>query len=443
MRSARKGPDKNRSTFGRRPARNPGARGGPPDRHDRRREPEAVALGARSSHADAAIVLAPGRDKSIARRHPWIFSGAIAQVAGAPQSGQTVQVLSSDGRFLAWAAFSAHSQIRARIWTWEQAETIDAAFIERRVALSIGRRGTTIRDSGVRLINAEADQLPGLVVDRYATVGVVQFLSAGAEFWRDAIVHALQKHGECDSLYERSDVEVRALEGMASRAGLLAGSEPPEFVNIVEGRSRFQVDIRHGHKTGFYLDQAHNRARIAALSAGRSVLNCFCYTGGFSIAALSGGAARAVSIDSSAEALALARTHERCNAVGPGRAEWREADVFAELRKLRHAAERFDLIVLDPPKFAPTAAHVQRAARAYKDINLLAFQLLRPGGLLATFSCSGAIDAALFQSIVAGAAQDAGVETQLVERFGAAPDHVVALNFPEGEYLKGLLVKRR
>ncbi len=392
---------------------------------------------------EAAIVLGPGREKSIARRHPWIFSGAIAQVDGAPQAGDTVQVLSSAGQFLARAAFSPTSQIRARVWTWDQAEAVDAAFIERRVAQAIERRGVTAPDAGVRLINAEADQLPGVVMDRYANVGVVQLLSAGAERWRDAIVRALQSHARCDSLYERSDVEVRALEGLAARVGTLAGNDPPALVEIAEGGGRFRVEVRHGHKTGFYLDQARNRARIAALARDKSVLNCFCYTGGFSIAALLGGATRAVSIDSSAEALALAREHERLNGIAPGRAEWREADVFAELRKLRSAGERFDLIVLDPPKFAPTAAHVQRAARAYKDINLLGFQLLRPGGLLATFSCSGVIEPPLFQSIVAGAAQDAGVQAELIERWGAATDHAVMLDFPEGEYLKGLLIRRR
>lgn len=393
--------------------------------------------------ADAAIVLAPGREKSIARRHPWIFSGAIVQVADGLQPGQTVRVLSSDGRFLAWAAFSPQSQIRARLWSWDETETIDASFIDRRVALAIERRGRPERGSAMRLINAEADQLPGLVVDRYANVCVVQFLSAGAERWRDPIVGALRRHVQCDSIYERSDVEVRALEGLSPRAGLISGAEPADLIEIVERASRFLVDVRRGHKTGFYLDQARNRARIADLCEGKSVLNCFCYTGGFSIAALQSGAARTVSIDSSAEALALARTHERLNGIAQGRAEWREADVFAELRRLRSEHASFDVVVLDPPKFAPTAAHVQRAARAYKDINLLGLQLLRPGGLLATFSCSGAIEPALFQSIVAGAAQDAGVDAELLERPGASTDHVVSLSFPEGEYLKGLLLRRR
>lgn len=414
-----------------------------PTGHDSKPSPVAARVGRSDASGDAVIVLAAGREKSIARRHPWIFSGAIAQTYGTPRSGQAVRVLSHDGRFLAWAAFSAQSQIRARVWSWNEADTIDAAFIERHVAQSIERRLPVPGEAGVRLINAEADRLPGLIVDRYADVAVVQFLAAGVERWRDAIVGALRAHAQCRSVYERSDVEVRALEGLAPRVGPLSGPEPPAVIEIREGACRFLVDVRHGHKTGFYLDQARNRARIGALSQGKSVLNCFCYTGGFSIASLQAEAARVVSIDSSAEALHLARANERLNAVSSGRTDWREADVFAELRKLRAAGERFDLIVLDPPKFAPTAAHVQRAARAYKDISLLGFQLLRPGGVLATFSCSGAIDAALFQSIVAGAAEDAAIETELLERLGASADHVVSLNFPEGEYLKGLLLRRR
>lgn len=411
--------------------------------HDFQSAPATTRVMIPGGSGGAAIVLAAGREKSLARRHPWIFSGAIAQTHGAPRSGQTVRVLSHDGRFLAWAAFSAQSQIRARVWSWNEADTIDAAFIESHVAQAIERRSSMPVEAGVRLINAEADRLPGLIVDRYADVAVVQFLSAGAEHWRDAIVGALTASGLCRSVYERSDVEVRTLEGLAPRVGLLSGTEPPDVVEIHEDACRFLVDVRHGHKTGFYLDQARNRARIGALSQGKSLLNCFCYTGGFSIAALRAEAARVVSIDSSADALHLARANECLNAIPPGRTDWREADVFAELRKLRAAGEQFDLIVLDPPKFAPTAAHAQRAARAYKDINLLGFQLLRPGGSLATFSCSGAIDAALFQSIVAGAAEDAAVETELLERLGANADHAVSLNFPEGEYLKGLLVRRR
>lgn len=393
--------------------------------------------------------IAPGRDRSIARRHPWIFSGAIASVAGDPGSGDIVRIDDDAGRFRAWASFSPQSRIRARVWSWAPADRIDASFIEGRLEAAIRRRyphGIAIGDGrAARLVNAEADGLPGLVVDRYADVLVVQVLSAGAERWRAAIVEALVRQTGCRAIHERSDAEVRTLEGLEPRTGALHGP-PVTEIEVVEpagGAScRYAVDVAHGHKTGFYLDQSANRARIGALAAGGEMLNCFCYTGGFSVAAAMQGARRVVSVDSSADALALARRNAALNGLADP-LEWIEDDVFRSLRNLRDAAARFDVIVLDPPKFAPTAQSVERAARAYKDINLVAFALLKPGGVLATFSCSGAIERALFQSIVAGAAEDAGVEVEIVDRLGAAPDHPVVLAFPEGDYLKGLLLRRR
>jgi len=294
--------------------------------------------------------------------------------------------------------------------------------------------------NAMRLVHGESDGLPGLVVDRYGDVLVAQFLSAGVERWREAILDALAKASGCEAIYERSDAEVRTIEGLSPRAGFVRGNRDARRCAIVEYGLNFRVDVESGQKTGFFLDQRENRQRVRALAAGRDVLDCFAYTGGFSIAALAGGAQRVLAVESSAPALEVARENLAANSLEPARVEFTQADVFAHLRLLRDRGAAFDLVVLDPPKFAPTAAQASNAARAYKDINLLALKLLRAGGLLATFSCSGGVPAPLFQSIVAGAAVDAGVEAKILERFGAAPDHPVALEFPEGEYLKGLLV---
>ncbi len=390
------------------------------------------------------VTLKAGREKSLRQRHPWIFSGAIERVEGNPATGTVVVVHSADGAFLASAAWSPQSQIRGRVWSFDARDTIDAEFLRRRVHRAVHARGPLLdgRHSGCRLVHGESDGLPGLIADRYGSVLVVQFLAAGTDFWRDALVSALQDASGCSTVFERSDAEVRTLEGLAPRTGLVAGVLPNP-VALVEDALTYRVDVEHGQKTGFYLDQRDNRHRIRELADGRDVLNCFCYTGGFSIAALAGGARSVVSIDSSAEALAFASQHVRDNGLDAARAEWRDADVFTELRKLRDGARNFDLIVLDPPKFAPTAQHAERATRAYKDINLLALKLLRPGGLLATFSCSGGVSAELFQKVVAGAALDARADAAIVGRFGPSADHPVALDFPEGDYLKGLLVLKR
>ncbi len=310
-------------------------------------------------------------------------------------------------------------------------------------AAAVHARDTLLDDShnACRLIHGESDGIPGFVADRYGDVVVVQALAAGAERWRDALIDALVDATQCAAVYERSNVDVRELEGMLPREGPVRGTMPESIV-LMEDGLRFTVDVAQGQKTGFYLDQRDNRKRVRALASGREVLNCFCYTGGFTVAALAGGAKSVLSIDSSAEALALGRANVAANALDPARAEWRDADVFAELRKLRDGARSFDLIVLDPPKFAPTAQHAEKASRAYKDINLLALKLLRPGGLLATFSCSGGISADLFQKIVAGAALDARANAAVIGRFEASADHPVALSFPQGDYLKGLLVRK-
>ena len=387
------------------------------------------------------LFLKPGREKSLLRRHPWIFSGAIARVEGAPEAGDVLAVEDAQGRFLAWAGYNAHSQISARVWSWRQDETVDAAFFQRRVARAVAARAPLAAGEGGRLVFGESDGLPGVIADRYADTVVLQLGSAAAERWREPLADALLQATGAARVYERSDADVRALEGLPPRCGPLRGPEPPAVIEIVEQGLRFLVDVRHGHKTGFYLDQRANRQLVGSLARGRRVLNCFCYTGAFSLHALAGGAAAVLSLDTSAEALVLARRQVALNGPDDGRAEWREADVFQALRALRDAGERFDLIILDPPKFAPTRAHAEKAARGYKDINLLAFKLLSPGGLLASFSCSGGIGPELFQSIVAGAALDAGVDAAIVHTLGQAPDHPVLLAFPESAYLKGLVCR--
>mgnify|MGYP001547476846 CR=1 FL=1 len=391
------------------------------------------------------LVLKPGRDKSLRRRHPWLFSGAIARIEGDPQRGDTVEVVSDSGQPLALAAYSPQSQICARIWSFDPSRRIDAEFLRARLESAFALRAAlpaARHGNALRLVHAESDRFPGLVVDRYDDVLVTQFLSAGAERWREAILDSLVELTSCEAVYERSDAEVRGLEGLEPRRGFVRGNRTAARCAIVEHGLAFHVDVERGQKTGFFLDQRDNRQRVRALAVGREVLDGFCYTGGFALAALAGGAARVLALESSAPALAVARENLAANQLDASRVEFVQADVFAHLRGLRDRGARFGLVVLDPPKFAPTAAQAKNAARAYKDINLLAFKLLAPGGLLATFSCSGGVPAQLFQSIVAGAALDAGVEGRIIERFGAAADHPVALEFPEGDYLKGLLVLR-
>jgi 23S rRNA (cytosine1962-C5)-methyltransferase len=392
-----------------------------------------------------SVVLKKGRDKSLKRRHPWIFSGAVQKVNGEPGSGDTVAVRDAAGKVLASAAYSPKSQIRARVWTFDPGESVDGEFFRNRIQKALALREAlpaAKHANALRLVNGESDGLPGLVVDRYADVLVAQFLAAGVERWRDPILDLLMELSGCEALYERSDAEVRKLEGLEPRAGFARGNRNASRCPIIEYGLNFRVDVEQGQKTGFFLDQRENRQRVRALAAGREVLDGFAYTGGFSIAALAGGAKRVTAVESSAAALEVAKENLAANTLDGSKVEFVQADVFSHLRLLRDRNAKFDLVVLDPPKFAPTAAQVQKAARAYKDINLWALKLLAPGGLLATFSCSGGVSAELFQSIVAGAALDAGAEAKIIERFGAAADHPVALEFPEGQYLKGLLLVR-
>jgi len=383
------------------------------------------------------LILKPGREKSLKRRHPWVFSGGIAKVEGQPKLGDSVALQSADGVFLGVAAYSPDSQIRARVWDWTPRD-IDAAFFAERI-----RRAAALRqvaaDEGVRLIHGESDGLPGVVADRYADTVVLQLLSAGAERWRGAIADALAALPGIARVIERSDADVRELEGLPSQSGLLRGEAAAGPLTVREHGLEFAVDAEQGHKTGFYLDQRDNRGLLRGLAKGKAVLDCFCYSGGFALNALAGGATSVTAIDSSCPALAAAQANAARNRLSG--AEWLEADVFQSLRKFRDAGRKFDLIVLDPPKFAPTAAHAEKAARAYKDINLLAFKLLNNGGRLMTYSCSGGVSPDLFQKIIAGAALDAGVDARIEHWLHASADHPVVMNFPEGEYLKGLVLQ--
>lgn len=391
------------------------------------------------------LVLNPGKERSLLRRHPWVFAGSVARLEGRARPGDTVDVVADDGRPLGRAAWSPESQIRARLWSFAPDAVIDHAFFKRRVAESVARRAAhplLAAETGLRLIHGESDGLPGVIADRFGDVVVVQLTSAGAEKWRDAIVAGLVQATGCRAVYERSDSDVRGMEGLGPKTGCVYGDLPEEPLTIVENGVRMEVDVVGGHKTGFYLDQRDNRRLTGLLARGRSVLNCFCYTGGFSLQALAGGADSVLSIDSSGPALEGARRNLAMNPqLDAARAEWMQADVFDALRALRNDGRRFDLIVLDPPKFAPSAAHAERASRAYKDINLFGFRLLNPGGILMAYSCSGGIGLELFQKIVAGAASDAGVDARILHRLSAAADHPVGLAVPEGEYLKGLAVQ--
>ncbi len=389
------------------------------------------------------MIINAGRDKSLLRRHPWIFSGAVKSVDSGAQSGDTLRVQSVDGRFLAYAAYSAQSQIVARVLSFNEKDVIDEAFFRQRIRVAVaGRASLAGTTNAVRLIHAESDGLPGVVVDRYGDVAVLQLSTAGADPHRDLLARLVMEETGVKTVYERSDADVRELEGLTPRNGLVIG-EPLQAETVIEENGlRIAVDIANGHKTGFYLDQRENRALTRSLANNADVLNCFCYTGTMSVSALAGGAKSVLSIDSSGPALATAARNVALNKLDASRAEWLEADVFQALRKLRDQAKSFDLIILDPPKFAPTAHHAEKASRAYKDINLLGLKLLRPGGHLLTFSCSGGISADLFQKIIAGAALDANVDAQMLRHLSPGIDHPVALNFPEGEYLKGLLLRR-
>lgn len=397
------------------------------------------------------VTLKNGRERSVLRRHPWIFSGAVVSGSAAP--GEFVEVCSANGMTLGYGAFSPQSQIRVRMLAFGAGNPPGDEFIRAAVEASVDRRRLTAPwlfddsapDSAARLVNAEGDGLPGVVADFYSGWVVCQLTSAFAESRKDLIADALMRAVPgCRGVCSRSDADTRVKEGLGCSDSLevLAGEPPPELIEIREGPAVFFVDVRKGHKTGFYLDQRDARATVGALAAGRSVLNCFCYTGGFGIYAGLGGASSVIQVDVSAPALDLARRNwEASGGAGKCKMDFVEADVFQYLRRCRDSGRKFDMIVLDPPKFAESKAQVMKAARGYKDINLLAMKLLSPGGVLATFSCSGAMTSELFDTVLAEAAADAKRDFQIVARTGHASDHPVSLSFPEGRYLKGVVLR--
>ena len=394
--------------------------------------------------AMAKIILKKGRDKNVRMRHPWVFSGAVQGVEGKPASGETVEVRAAHGDLLGMGAWSPESQIRVRMWSVGKA-VIDAEFFSAKIAAAISQREQfeiVQQNTAYRLINAESDGLPGVVVDRYGAWLVMQCLTTGAEFHKQLIADLLLEKTDCKGVYERSDVSVRKKEGLSETTGLLAGEMPPASIDIVEEGRHFRVDVLQGHKTGFYLDQRDNRSMLVTYAKDKSVLNCFSYSGGFGIAALQGGAKQVNNIDASQSALDLGQQALELNGFAADRVENICGDVFQLLRRYRDEGRQFDVIVLDPPKFAENRNQLNKAARGYKDINLLGFKLLKPGGLLFTFSCSGLMDSALFQKIVADAALDAGCDARIIRKLDQAGDHPTRLSFPEGYYLKGLLCQK-
>lgn len=402
------------------------------------------------------LKLIAGKERSALRGHPWVFDTAIAK--GGADAGETVRVESDTGQFLGWAAFSPSSKIRARIWSFTDSERIDTAFFERQVATAVAMRSRLqVPSNGMRLIHGEADGLPGLIVDSYDGTLVAQFLSAGTERFKADIVKALVLHTGAHRVFERSDSGVRGLEGLEPVKGWLfrsPGASDTTAMVIQEHHWSLELDILEGHKTGFYLDQRDSRLKFAEYAQRlglQQVLNCYGYTGGFSVAALSGmraagllgSGAVVTTVDSSAPAIAKAQANVKRNGFDERNAVFLDADVNASLRSLHKEGRQFDAIVLDPPKFAPSAAHAERAARAYKDINRWAFKLLSKGGVLFTYSCSGGISLELFHKIVASAGNDSGVDAYFLDRVHAAPDHPMTVCFPEGEYLKGLILMKK
>lgn len=396
--------------------------------------------------AEATVIIHQERERMFEKRHPWVFSGAIRSVKGNPENGDIVTLRGESGKFLARGYWNQKSQIHVHILTWDEHQQIDEDFWRQRLAKAIMMRERFAQSNAAnayRLVNAENDMLPGLVVDRYGDWLVLQALTLGIDRHKQMLAKMLLDLMEARGVYERSDVDVRAKEGLNPVTGVLLGEVPPGLIEIVENGHHFLVDIKQGHKTGFYLDQRDNRAWLQKwleVNANReqSLLNCFCYTGGFSLYALSAKLSEVISVDASADALALAKRNVELNQLNVDPSNFVEADVFDYLRELRSARRQFDVIVLDPPKFAQSQKQVEGALRGYKDINWLAFQLIKPGGLLLTFSCSGLVDADLFQKVVFGALVDAKREAQIIARLTAGSDHPVALTFPEGMYLKGL-----
>ncbi|MGB8645704.1 MAG: class I SAM-dependent methyltransferase [Anaerolineae bacterium] len=387
------------------------------------------------------LYLKRGKDRPLLNHHPWVFSGAISHLENV-QDGETVEVLDVEGNFLARACYNSRSEIAARAWTFDYEEPVDREFFKRRIETAVQMRDRAVigeENDAYRIVNAESDGLPGLVVDRYADFLVLQFLTLGVERHKQDIVDVVWELLGPRGIYERSDVDVRKKEGLLPTTGILRGEDLPERIEVTENGLRFMVECKSGHKTGFYLDQRENRERAASYLRGQ-VLNVFAYTGGFGVYAARAGASQVLNLDASAPSLDLARANFALNRL-EAQADFQVADAFQQLRAFRSEGREFDAIVLDPPKFVSSHSQMERALRGYKDINLLAFQLLRPNGYLVTFSCSGLVSPDLFQKVIFGAVVDAQREGQIVEKLSQSPDHPISLVFPEAEYLKGLVVR--
>jgi len=383
-------------------------------------------------------------ERSVRRFHPWVFSGAVDRVEGAPGPGDIVRVVDSTGQFLAWGHYNPRSRIRVRLLDWMEEAVIDEGWWRRRLRESIDRRSGLFKHDDLdafRLVFGESDLLPGLIIDRYAGFVVLQAMTAGVERVKPLLAETLGEFEWVRGVLERSDADSRRLEGLEPAVGPLWGDSPPERIEIREHGFRFLVDVVHGQKTGFFLDQRANRRLVDQYAAGREVLDCFSYTGGFAVYAAWAGAGSVTLVESSAPAVDLALENFKLNNLSARPIQIAAGDVFRVLREYRDQDRAFDLIILDPPKFAPTRTQAAKATRAYKDINLLALKLLRPDGVLATFSCSGGVEADLFQKIVFGASLDAGREVQILEQLSQGTDHPVRLSFPESFYLKGLICK--
>ena len=389
------------------------------------------------------VFLKKGKEKAVLQRHPWVFSGAIERVKGKPENGEIVKTLNSKGEFLAYGFYNNQSRVAVRLLEWNDAVFIDEKWWRERIATAVNNRKGVLNEqtNTCRLIFSEADFLPGLIVDKYADHLSVQILTSGMEKVKEVWIDELQKLLQPKSIFDRSDATSRSHEGLEASFGLLYGENPPDFVEVKENGIRYEVSIAEGQKSGFYCDQRDNRRLIAAHASGKKVLDCFAYTGGFSLNCLQQGAALVTSVDSSALAMETLQKNIKLNNFDAKRSIAIQSDVNKQLRKFREEEEKFDLIILDPPKYAPSRSALDRASRAYKDLNRLAMLLLNKGGLLATYSCSGAMDMPTFKQILAWAALDAYKEVQFIGQLVQPEDHPIRSSFPEGEYLKGLLCR--
>ncbi|WP_129716818.1 class I SAM-dependent rRNA methyltransferase [Pedobacter sp. SYP-B3415] len=389
------------------------------------------------------VILKKGKEKAAIQRHPWVFSGAVEKIKGSPEDGDVIRLVAFDKEFLGYGFFNSRSRIAVRLMEWNEERQIDDTWFESRVAQAVSARRSLLNDQTdtCRIVFSEADFLPGLIVDKYGDFLSLQILSAGMEKKKSLLINILVKELQPKGIFDKSDASAREHEGLSAGTGLLWGAQPPEFLPVKENGIVYHVNIAEGQKSGFYCDQRENRLLLSGYAKDKDVLDCFSYSGGFSLNSLKQGAARVTSVDSSALAIETLRQNVQLNNLDLSRSESIQSDVNKQLRAFRDAGRTFDIIVLDPPKYAPSRSALDRAARAYKDLNRLGMLLLNQGGLLATFSCSGAVDIETFKQIIAWAALDAGKEVQVIRQFTQPEDHPVRLSFPEGEYLKGLLVR--